>query len=93
MEIISTAYLMGGLGNLLFQISHAVCQGWRNNIPSCFLPTSHTPMQAEQCVLIAHNVGKCAIKEGNILEMIEMKTGLEKCELITEIENYESYMH
>jgi ATP-dependent Clp protease adaptor protein ClpS len=54
---------------------------------------NHTPIQAEQCVVITHNVGKCTIKEGDILDMIEMKTGLEKCELITEIENHESYMH
>jgi len=54
---------------------------------------NHTPIQAEQCVVIAHNVGRCTIKEGDILDMIEMKTGLERCELITEIENHESYMH
>jgi len=53
----------------------------------------HNPLQAEQCTLIVDNIGKCTVKEGNILDMIEIKTCLEELELITEIEEYESYMH
>ena len=53
----------------------------------------HSPLQAEQCTLIVDNIGKCTVKEGNILDMIEIKTCLEELELITEIEEYESYMH
>lgn len=53
----------------------------------------HDPIQAEQCVIIADNKGKCVIKQGDILNMIEMKTSLEELELITEIENYESHMY
>ncbi len=32
---------MGRLGNQMFQISHAICQGWKNNIPSKFRPSSN----------------------------------------------------
>ena len=53
----------------------------------------HEPLQAEQCVVIADNLGKCTVKEGTILDMLNMKINLEKLELVTEIEQYESYMH
>ncbi len=53
----------------------------------------HSLEQSEQCTLIANNVGKCIIKEGGILDMMEIKTHLEQLELITEIETHESYMH
>jgi ATP-dependent Clp protease adaptor protein ClpS len=53
----------------------------------------HNPIQAEQCVVIADSVGKCTVKEGTFLDMMEIKTDLERLELITEIENHESYMH
>lgn len=53
----------------------------------------HEPHQAEQCTIIADNIGKCTVKEGDILEMIEIKTSLEELEIITEIEEYESHMY
>jgi|32_taG_2_1085360.scaffolds.fasta_scaffold88054_2 ATP-dependent Clp protease adaptor protein ClpS len=53
----------------------------------------HNILQAEQCTLITDNVGRCTVKEGTFLDMMEIKTSLEELELITEIENYESYMH
>ena len=53
----------------------------------------HEPLQAEQCAIIAHNKGKCSVKSGDILDMLELKTNFERVELITEIEAYESYMH
>jgi ATP-dependent Clp protease adaptor protein ClpS len=53
----------------------------------------HEPLQAEQCALITHNNGKCSVKTGDYLEMLELKTDLEDLELVTEIESYESYMH
>jgi ATP-dependent Clp protease adaptor protein ClpS len=53
----------------------------------------HEPLQAEQCALITHNVGKCSVKTGEFLEMLEIKTNFEELELKTEIEAYESYMH
>jgi hypothetical protein len=55
-EIISTAYLMGGLGNQMFQMSHALCQGWKNNIPTKFRPSSYTPMQANQPTKYLDNI-------------------------------------
>ena len=42
-SIYSTAYLMGGLGNQMFQIAHAVSQGLKHNIKSVFLPHAFTP--------------------------------------------------
>jgi hypothetical protein len=55
-NIISTAHLMGGIGNQLFQISNAMCQGWKNNIPSIFKPTSYTPMQGCQPNIYLDNI-------------------------------------
>jgi ATP-dependent Clp protease adaptor protein ClpS len=53
----------------------------------------HEPLQAEQCAIIAHNKGKCSVKTGDFLEMLELKSNLENLELKTDIEEYESYMH
>jgi ATP-dependent Clp protease adaptor protein ClpS len=53
----------------------------------------HEPLQAEQCALITHNVGKCTIKSGDFMEMAAIKEELEDLELVTEVETYESYMH
>lgn len=55
-EIISTSYLMGGIGNQLFQISHAICQGLKYNIPAKFRPISYTPMQGLQPSLYFDNI-------------------------------------
>jgi hypothetical protein len=55
-QIISTAYLMGGLGNQMFQMSHAICQGWKNNIPSKFSPSSETIMQGNQPTKYLNNL-------------------------------------
>jgi hypothetical protein len=43
-NFISTAYIMGGLGNQMFQVAHAVCQGFKNKKPSVFEPITFTPM-------------------------------------------------
>ena len=32
----------------------------------------HSVMQAEQCVLIAHNVGKCSIKRGGYTNLLDL---------------------
>ena len=53
----------------------------------------HEPLQAEQCALITHNVGTCSVKSGDFLDLLEIKTELERLDLLTEIEAYESYMH
>jgi hypothetical protein len=55
-KVFSTAYLMGGLGNQMFQIAHAICQGWKNNIPSIFKCQSFTPMQANQPTKYVDNI-------------------------------------
>jgi len=55
-KIFSTSFLMGGLGNQMFQISHAMCQGWKNNIPIIFKCESFTPMQANQPTKYVDNI-------------------------------------
>jgi ATP-dependent Clp protease adaptor protein ClpS len=54
---------------------------------------NHEPTQAEQCAIIAHNSGKCSVKSGDYLEMLELKTNFEELSIKTDIESYESYMH
>jgi hypothetical protein len=51
-----TAYLMGGLGNQMFQISHAISQGLKNNVESLFIPVAYTPMQANQPAKYLNNI-------------------------------------
>jgi len=53
----------------------------------------HDPIQAEQCAVITHSKGKCAVKGGVFLELLDIKNDLEELDLTTEIEIYESYMH
>lgn len=57
-KMFSTAYLMGGLGNQMFQISHAIAQGIKYNVPSLFIPKSYTPMQANQPTKYINNIFK-----------------------------------
>lgn len=45
MNNIITANLMGGLGNQLFQVSHALSQGWKYDREVVFTPYSWTPGQ------------------------------------------------
>lgn len=53
----------------------------------------HDAVQAEQCAITVHNRGKCPVKSGDFLEMLELKNDLEDLQLKTEIEEYESYLH
>jgi len=53
----------------------------------------HEPLQAEQCTILAHKNGKCCVKNGDYLEMLELKEKFEKLNLISEIESHESYMY
>jgi ATP-dependent Clp protease adaptor protein ClpS len=53
----------------------------------------HEPIQAEQCAIIAHNVGQCSVKSGDYLEMLEIKSTFEDLQIKSEIEVYESHMH
>jgi hypothetical protein len=43
-----TSFLMGGLGNQMFQISHAYAQGLKHKTKVIFKPTAYTPMQANK---------------------------------------------
>ena len=53
----------------------------------------HHPMQAEQCALLAHEMGKCTVKSGDLLEMLEISESLRNLELKTSVEEYESNMY
>lgn len=52
----------------------------------------HDPIQAEQCALIAHNKGQCAVKVSNFNDIYEMHYDLKEMNITTEIEVYESSM-
>ena len=55
-EIISTAFLMGGLGNQMFQAAHALAQGKKNNVSVRFKCESWTPMQGRQTPEYKNNI-------------------------------------
>lgn len=55
-EVISTAFLMGGLGNQMFQAAHALAQGKKNNVPVRFKCESWTPMQGKQTPEYKNNI-------------------------------------
>lgn len=45
----------------------------------------HLPIQADQCTLIAHNNGKVTIKEGDFIELLDIKCNLENHNLKVEL--------
>jgi len=51
-----SADLMGGLGNQMFQIAHAISQGEKHNRPVIFRPTSFTPMQGKNTSEYVKNI-------------------------------------
>jgi len=51
-----TCHFMGGLGNQLFQASHALAQGWKHNREVEFLPYSNTPGQGRPVHNYTNNV-------------------------------------
>jgi ATP-dependent Clp protease adaptor protein ClpS len=53
----------------------------------------HEPIQAEQCALIAHNKGKCAVKHGTWDEMYEIMQELISLDIKIMIESHESHLH
>ena len=53
----------------------------------------HLPMQAEQCALLAHQMGRCTVKSGDFLQMLELSESLRNLDLKTSVEEYESNMH
>lgn len=53
----------------------------------------HHPTQAEQCALLAHEMGKCTIKSGEFLQMLELSETLRNLDVKTSVEQYESNMY
>jgi ATP-dependent Clp protease adaptor protein ClpS len=53
----------------------------------------HDPIQAEQCAVVAHNIGKCAVKSGNYLDMYELKSTFDDLDINCELEEYASGMY
>jgi hypothetical protein len=51
-----TAYLMGGLGNQMFQIAHTLCQGQKHNVRVSFDLNSHIPHQGNQPNTYVNNI-------------------------------------
>jgi hypothetical protein len=52
----TTAFLMGGLGNQMFQISNAYAQALKNNKECFFRPYSDTPNQGNQTTTYVDNI-------------------------------------
>ena len=53
----------------------------------------HTPIQAEQCALIAHNKGQVDIASGSFDEMYEILETLDHIKVEVSLEQYESNLH
>jgi len=51
----------------------------------------HEPIQAEQCAVLAHNKGKCAVKSGDFMDMFELKNTFDNLDIKSEIEEYASF--
>ncbi len=51
-----TSHLMGGLGNQMFQISKAITEGLKNNLPVFFRTSSFIPMEGNQPINYISNV-------------------------------------
>jgi hypothetical protein len=49
---------MGGLGNQMFQISHALAQSWKHDVGCYFLPKSETPGNGNQPTKYINNIYK-----------------------------------
>lgn len=46
----------------------------------------HNPEQAEQCTMLIHYKGKCAVKKGGYLELIPLREGIVSAGINAEIE-------
>ena len=53
----------------------------------------HDPIQAEQCAVVAHNIGKCSVKSGNYLDMYDLKSTFDDLDINCELEEYASGMY
>ena len=48
----------------------------------------HDALQAEQCAIVAHNTGSCAVKSGDYMEMFEIKGNFDDMDIDSEIKDY-----
>lgn len=56
-------------------------------VEECFVTyLKHTPEQAQQCAIIIHTKGKCAVKEGSFDSLKPFKEALDEAGLTTEIQ-------
>lgn len=63
-------------------------------ITACLVTVcKHTPIQAEQCALIAHNKGKVDIASGSFDKMYEILETLSHVKIEASLEQYESNLH
>jgi ATP-dependent Clp protease adaptor protein ClpS len=53
----------------------------------------HQPLQAEQCALLVHEMGKCTVKYGDLLTMLEISESLRNLDLKTSVEQYAGNMY
>ena len=53
----------------------------------------HDPHQAEQCALLVHMTGKCVIKHGDFMQILEISENLSNLELKVTVEENESTLH
>jgi len=54
---------------------------------------NYEPNQAEQCALIAHDKGECAIKHGTYDDMFDLMYNFEHLEIKVKIKEYAGNMH
>jgi len=55
-------------------------------VSACLMEVlGHVPLQAEQCCQIAHNNGKCHVKSGDYMELLELEEKLKNKELKVEL--------
>jgi len=57
-KIYSTAYLMGGLGNQMFQIAHATAQGIKHNVEPAFIMDAYIQYENWKPTVYSNNIFK-----------------------------------
>jgi hypothetical protein len=74
MKNLISCNLMGGLGNQMFQISHALAQGFKNKRETVFIPKSWTPLQGRDTSNYKDNI----FKKLKFVESIEFFTKVQE---------------
>jgi len=65
-NVILSAFLMGGLGNQMFQIAHTYAQGLKNNLNVSFKPIAGGNMQGNKPINYLKNIFKNFNFDNNI---------------------------